>query len=169
MAATSVEQKVSGLITDPLSAMGYELVRVLMLGKGGPATLQIMAEHADQKSPMTVDDCAAISRAVSEILDADENIVPGEYSLEVSSPGIDRPLVRAKDYSRFAGHLASVELTAPQDGGRKRFKGTINKIKDETIEFTVDNAAISVPMSAIAKAKLVLTDALIKSSTDNRQ
>ena len=129
-----------------------------------------MAEHNDGKTPMTVEDCTKISHAVDEVLDAPENqsLVPGQYSLEVSSPGIDRPLVRAKDYARFAGHIATVELAAPQDG-RRRFKGTINKIKDEMIEFTVDNTAFSVPMSAIAKAKLVLTDALIKSSTDNVQ
>ena len=121
-----------------------------------------MAEHEGDTKPMTVEDCAAISRAVSDALDAQgEDFIAGEYSLEVSSPGIDRPLCRVKDYGRYVGHLAQVELTSMQEG-RRRFKATIGAVKDTVIRFDHEQGSLSVAMSDIAKAKLVLTDALIK-------
>lgn len=163
-----IETKVASLIADDLSAMGYDLVRVEQMGGGRYITLQVMAERADGNA-MTVDDCVKISHAASEKLDTDETMTD-RYTLEVSSPGIDRPLVRLKDFERFTGHIARIELEAPQDG-QKRFQGSIVRISgngpEAEIEFSTDRGTVSVPMNSIARAKLVLTDALLnaKSST----
>ena len=163
MSAKPVETKISQLIADPLSAMGYELVRVLLTGGGSFSTLQIMAERKDGAA-MTVEDCTQISHAISERLDADESLSK-HSTLEVSSPGIDRPLVRLKDYERFAGHLARIELDAAIDG-RKRFKGKIVRVtgqaNDAEIEFLTDTGDVRVPIQGIARAQLVLTDELLK-------
>ncbi|MFY9287144.1 MAG: ribosome maturation factor RimP [Alphaproteobacteria bacterium] len=162
MMVNALENKVSDLIADDLSSLGYELVRVQKMAGGRYITLQIMAERHDTK-PMTVDDCVRISHAVSEKLDADETM-SDHYTLEVSSPGIDRPLVRLKDFERFTGHVARIELEAPQDG-QKRFQGNIVRItgndKDAEIEFRTEQGDVRVPMNSIARAKLVLTDALL--------
>jgi ribosome maturation factor RimP len=120
--------------------------------------VQTMAEPNSGRA-MSVDDCADISRAISAVLDVEDPIA-GAYSLEVSSPGIDRPLTRAKDYERFLGHEAKVETSAPIDA-RKRFKGPIKSVDANAVELTVDGADIRIPFAAIHKAKLVLTDALI--------
>jgi ribosome maturation factor RimP len=150
--------RIAGLIEPSLDAMGYRLVRVQMSGGRRP-TLQVMAERRDDVA-MTVDDCADISRAVSAILDVADPI-PGTYSLEVSSPGIDRPLVRREDFDRFAGHEARVELAQPIDG-RRRFKGRLLGRDGDAVRMTVeDGGEVALPFPAIAKAKLVLTDELI--------
>lgn len=168
MTAKAIESKAATMITDNLSAMGYELVRVKLMTGGSFATLQIMAERADGKG-MTVEDCVSISHAVSEKLDTDTAMA--DFTLEVSSPGIDRPLVQLKDFERFTGHLAAIELEAamqpPTEGHkpRKRFKGSIIRIagntQDAEIEFNTEAGALYVPMSNIVSAKLVLTDDLI--------
>jgi ribosome maturation factor RimP len=165
-----IESKVASLITDALAAMGYELVRVALMSGGRYTTLQVMAERNDNK-PMTVDDCAKISHAASEILDEDDTMA-NHYTLEISSPGIDRPLVRLKDFERFTGHVARIELETPKDGQR-RFMGSIVRIKgnepDAEIELQTEDGAVHLLVSAIAKAKLVLTDALIAAHTDNAE
>ena len=150
-------ERIAKLITPAIEAMGFELVRVQVSGSQRP-TLQIMAEPNSGRA-MSVDDCADISRAISAVLDV-EDPISGAYSLEVSSPGIDRPLTRAKDYERFMGHEAKIETNAPIDA-RKRFKGPIKSVDANAVELTVDGADIRIPFSAIHKAKLVLTDALI--------
>lgn len=161
--ARPIEDKVSALIAEDLAAMGYELVRVQLLSGGRFLTLQIMAERADGK-PMTVEDCVTISRAVQPKLDADDPLA-GRYTLEVSSPGIDRPLMRLKDFERFAGHLARIELEMPI-GGQRRFQGNIVRITgnppDAAVELRTEMGAVRLPLDAIAKAKLVMTDALLK-------
>jgi len=161
----AVETKITDLIAPDLLAMGYELVRIQLTGGGRYATLQVMAERSDQH-PMTVDDCVKISHAASAKLDADDTIAD-RYTLEVSSPGIDRPLVQLKDYERFTGHLARVELAAPLHElgiSQKRFQGKINRVTGQdanaAVEFHTEKGAISIPVHAIAKAKLVMTDAL---------
>ena len=138
--------------------MGYEVVRVQLSGGRRPV-LQVMAERTDG-APMTVDDCADISRTVSALLDVEDPIA-GAYHLEVSSPGIDRPLTRLKDFERFAGHEARIETRALIDG-RRRFKGVLRGVAGEVVRMeTEDGAVTELPFAGILRAKLVLTDALI--------
>ena len=148
---------IAPLIEPSLEAMGYRLVRVAFLGTGR-ATLQIMAERRDEAS-MTVDDCTEISRSVSAILDVADPIADA-YMLEVSSPGIDRPLTRPEDYDRFAGFEAKIELGRMLDG-RKRFRGRIVGRADDHVRLVGDAGEVRLPIAAIAKAKLVLTADLL--------
>lgn len=156
-ASDGLMREVAQAIEPTLADMGFELVRVQLSGGQRP-TLQVMAEPQDGRV-MTVEDCAAISERLSAKLDV-EDPIPGAYTLEVSSPGIDRPLTRAKDYERFAGHLARVETHSAIDG-RKRFSGPILGLHEDKVRLRVDGAEIDLPFADIAKAKLVLTDALI--------
>ena len=149
-------QMISDMLEPSVEAMGFELVRVRLTGSDD-LVLQIMAERPD--GTMTIDDCADLSRAVSAILDV-EDPIRGEYNLEVSSPGIDRPLVRPKDYERFVGHDAKVELQAATDGQR-RFRGVIDQVLDDAVHLDTDQGVVALPFDEIASAKLVLTDALI--------
>ena len=152
--------KIEAMIAPSLDAMGYRVVRVAVTG-GRRATLQIMAERHDEQA-MTVEDCAEISRTVSALLDVADPIA-GAYTLEVSSPGIDRPLVRREDFARFAGFEAKIELNAPQDG-RRRFRGTLLGVEGDAVRLLVDDAPVALPLAAVARAKLVLTDALLAAS-----
>jgi len=141
-----------------MAALGYELVRVAVLGRDRP-TVQIMADRADGVA-MSVDDCEAISRAIGPVLEV-EDPLPESWTLEVSSPGIDRPLTRAKDWNRFAGHLARVELAAPIDG-RRRFSGTVLGAEGDAGRLRLDDGSeVVLPLAAMRRAKLVLTEALI--------
>lgn len=150
--------EIEALIEPSMEDLGFELVRVILTGGYNP-TLQIMADRRDGK-PMTVEDCTAISRQVSAIMDV-EDPIEGHYVLEVSSPGIDRPLTRLKDFDRFKGHQARVELKLLTDG-RRRFKAEIIGPKgDGDVEFDADGDRFQVEFGLIQKAKLVLTDALI--------
>ena len=158
-------ERIAKLITPTLDALGFELVRVQLSGSQRP-TLQVMAEPASGRV-MSVEDCAAVSRAISALLDVEDPIA-GTYSLEVSSPGIDRPLTRTKDYERFMGHEAKIETNAPIDG-RKRFKGAIKAVDAKAVALEVEGAEIRIPFAAIHKSKLVLTDALIKLHQDAEQ
>lgn len=151
------EAKIAQVIEPSLEALGYDLVRVRM--KGQPRrTLQVMTERKDRRG-MTVDDCAEISRNISAILDV-EDPVPGAYDLEVSSPGIDRPLVRKEDYLRFAGYVVRVETARPVDG-RKRFRGRLEGLNGEAVVVECDGAEVRIPFGEIDRAKLVMTDELI--------
>ncbi len=152
--------QIEALIAPSLEAMGYSVVRVALTG-GRRATLQIMAERLDGAA-MTVDDCAAISHSVSAILDVADPIDEA-YMLEVSSPGIDRPLVRRRDYERFAGFEAKIELSRPLDG-RKRFRGKLLGVEEDAIKLAAEDGEVLLPLSDVAKAKLVLTDELIAAS-----
>ncbi|SOD92035.1 ribosome maturation factor RimP [Caenispirillum bisanense] len=152
--------RIADLIEPTLDDMGYELVRVQLFG-GQRQTLQIMAERKD--GGMGIEDCSAISHAVSAILDVEDPIA-GAYHLEVSSPGLDRPLTRAKDFDVWAGFDAKVELAQPHDG-RKRFSGQLLGRDPETDEVKLrlveTDEEVSIPRHAIGKAKLVLNDALL--------
>jgi ribosome maturation factor RimP len=155
---TGPAERVVALAEPILGDLGFRLVRVKLSGP----TLQIMAERPD--GSFTIDDCERASRALSPALDV-EDIMPGRYHLEVSSPGIDRPLVRLGDFGRWIGHEAKVELRAPQDG-RKRFRGRLEGVAGQTVRLSLEmpggeREPVSVPFDAIAEAKLVLTDALI--------
>jgi len=153
--------EIARLVEPTLQSMGYELVRVQFGGAGGRATLQIMAERLDRR-PMAVEDCAQISRSLSALLDV-EDPVPGSYLLEVSSPGIDRPLVRPADYERFAGFEARVETALPIEG-RRRFRGRLAGIADGQVRLIEATGERRLPLKGINKAKLVLTDDLIAAS-----
>ena len=155
--------EIARIIEPSLEAMGYRLVRLMQTGGPRRPTLQIMAERRDE-APMTVADCAEISRAVSALLDVADPIA-GAYMLEVSSPGIDRPLVRPEDYDRFAGFEARVDLASPLDvagqGGRKRFRGRILGREGDQIRLADEKGEVRLPLDAIARAKLVLNDELL--------
>jgi len=150
-------RSLEALVEPTLDGMGYELVRVVMSGNQRP-TLQVMAERRDGR-PMSLEDCEAISRALSAKLDVEDPIA-SSYTLEVSSPGIDRPLVRPKDYRRFAGHMARIEARAPI-AGRRRFTGKIVEADENRVQLAVEEGTVDIPFAEIARAKLVLTDALI--------
>jgi ribosome maturation factor RimP len=149
--------RIATAIEPSLETMGYRLVRVVVTG-GRRATLQIMAERRDDR-PMTVDDCAQISNSVSALLDVADPIA-GAYTLEVSSPGVDRPLVRREDYDRFSGFEAKIELARPIDG-RKRFRGRLLGTAGETVRLATEIGETELPLEAVARAKLVLTEDLI--------
>ena len=152
------------LVEPEVESLGYGLVRVAMTGGGSDPTLQIMAERPDTRQ-LTLSDCEAISRRLSERLDeletAGEDPIPGGYRLEVSSPGIDRPLTRLKDYADWAGHEARITLVEPRDG-RKQYSGTLQGTEGESVRLLGKDAKdYDVPFSQIASAKLLLTDKLI--------
>ena len=158
---TSLEARLTAIVAPTLEGMGYELVRVTVLGRDRP-TVQVMADRADG-SQITVSDCEAISHALGAVLDV-EDPIPGNWSLEVSSAGIDRPLTRTKDWNRFAGHLARAETVAPIDG-RRRFNGVVLGADDNAARLRLDDGTeVLLPLSAIRRAKLVLTDALIEAT-----
>ncbi len=152
--------RIEQIISPSVEAMGYEVVRVQVTG-GQRAVLQVMAERADG-APMTVEDCADISRSVSALLDV-EDPIKGAYTLEVSSPGIDRPLTRLKDYERFAGFEAKLETRLAVDG-RKRFKGMLKGVEDGLVCIDSEQGAARLEFDNILRAKLVLTDDLIRAS-----
>src|SRR5690242_9861791 len=143
--------------------MGYRLVRVVVTSGRRP-TLQVMAERLDDQ-PMTVEDCAQISRSVSALLDVADPIA-GAYMLEVSSPGIDRPLVRPEDYDRFSGFEARIELAHPLEG-RKRFRGRLLGLAAGCVRLATDAGEAQLPLDDVARAKLVLTDDLIAAAQRN--
>ncbi len=154
----SIEDRIAALIAPSLESMGYELVRVQLQGQKRPV-LQIMAERAD-RAPMTVEDCADISHSVSALLDVDDPISDA-YTLEVSSPGIDRPLTRRQDYERFSGFEAKIETQRPVDG-RKRFRGRLLGFDAaEQVRLGQEDGEVLIPYADIHRAKLVLTDELI--------
>ena len=154
---TELLRRIEDIVAPTIVGMGYELVRVAM-SKGG--TLQIMIEPADGRA-MDVEACAVLSRALSAVLDV-EDPMPGSYTLEVSSPGIDRPLTRPKDYARWAGHIARLETAEPVEG-RRRFKGTLLGLEGDLVKLRLeDGKEAEVPLSVVSRAKLEMTDALIE-------
>jgi ribosome maturation factor RimP len=155
--------EIARIIEPSLEAMGYRLVRITFIGARG-ATLQIMAERADEAA-MTVEDCAEISRSASALLDVADPIA-GAYTLEVSSPGIDRPLVHPEDYERFAGFEAKIELSQPLDG-RKRFRGRLLGRTSSGARLLAETGEVMLPFGAIQRAKLVLSDDLIAAAQHN--
>lgn len=154
-------QRVAALVEPVLDDMGFRLVRVKMTGP----TLQIMAERPD--GTFSIEDCEQVSRAISPLLDV-EDPISSRYQLEVSSPGIDRPLVRPTDFEIWAGHELKVEMAVPV-AGRKRFRGELEGYHDGEVRLFIENPEggnkepllVGVPFADISEAKLVLTDALI--------
>jgi len=155
-----LEQLVQALIEPGIQAMGFRLVRVSYTG-GNQPRLQIMAERRDGGN-VSVGDCARISHSVSAVLDVEDPIA-GAYALEVSSPGIDRPLVREEDFERYAGFEIKAQVGRSIDG-RKRFRGRLKGIKDGMVSIEMENVTFELPYQDINKAKLLLTDDLIAAS-----
>ena len=155
---TGLEARIADIITPTVIDLGYELVRVAVLGRERP-TVQIMADRADG-SMITVEDCEKISRGVGAVLDVADPI-PSLWTLEVSSAGIDRPLTRRKDWNRFIGHQARVEMSIPV-GDRKRLTGIVLGADAANARLRLDDGVeLDLPLADIRRAKLVLTDALI--------
>jgi ribosome maturation factor RimP len=155
---SGLEARIAASVAPTLVDLGFELVRVAVLGRELP-TVQIMADRADG-TMIRVEDCQAISRAVGAVLDVNDPI-PGAWTLEVSSAGIDRPLTRRKDWVRFAGHQARAETNLPIDG-RKRFTGIVLGADAEVARMRLDDGReVALPFADIRRAKLVLTDELI--------
>ncbi len=152
--------QLEAIINPTIEDLGYDLVR-LHIKLGQTSIIQIMAERKDRER-MQVGDCEKISRALSPVLDV-EDVIKSQYTLEVSSPGIDRPLVRLEDYDRFKGFDAKIE-TAELVGDRKRFSGKIVGIDGDDVKVTIETGEVSIPFSLIIKAKLVLTDELINAN-----
>ena len=147
------------LIEPEAKALGFDLVRVQMIGGASDPTLQVMAERPDTRQ-LTIDDCADLSRRLSDLLDAADPIEEA-YRLEVSSPGIDRPLTRLKDFEDWKGHEARIKLAEPIEG-RKQLTGMLGGVEGDAVAIDVNGfRAMTVPFSAIASAKLTLTDELI--------
>lgn len=155
---STLVEKIEGLLLPTIHAMGFELVQIKLMEGNKTKLLQIMAERPD--GSMNVDDCAQISHQVSAILDV-EDVIPGEYRLEISSPGIDRPLVKLADYEKYLGHAAKVELMLPVNG-RKRYTGVMKTIIGDVLTMDVDGKPVALDIDDIQSAKLVLTDELIK-------
>src|ERR1700761_8471166 len=160
-----VAARVSAVAAPVLQQMGYRLVRIKISGEAG-CTVQIMAERPD--GSMQIDDCEAISRALSPVLDIADPIERA-YRLEISSPGIDRPLVRRSDFERHAGHLVKIEMAVAHQG-RKRFRGTLVGVEGDAVKLRRDDARaeedvdVLLAMEDISEAKLVLTDELVAES-----
>ncbi|NLS20584.1 ribosome maturation factor RimP [Rhizobium sp. P40RR-XXII] len=160
---TGLDQRVAAIIEPVLVGMGFRLVRVRLLNQNG-LTLQIMAERND--GTMTVEDCEEVSTAISPVLDV-EDPIDKAYHLEVSSPGIDRPMVRKSDFQRWIGHIVKCETSILVDN-RKRFRGKIAVVNDDGFTIERDQVAygeepkVTIPFSTLAEAKLILTDDLIR-------
>jgi ribosome maturation factor RimP len=169
IAETGTEARIAHIVEPVIEGLGYRLVRVKLSAMNG-ATLQIMAEKPD--GSMTVEDCEILSRDLSPALDV-EDPIDRAYNLEVSSPGIDRPLVRRSDFERWAGQQAKIELSRLLDG-RKRFRGRLIGVEDDDVvlEIARDGAAperVALPIADLAEARLVLTDDLIRASLDRQK
>lgn len=165
---TGLAARVAAIIEPAIEGLGYRLVRVKISGQNG-CTVQIMAERPD--GTFTIEDCEAVSRDISPVLDVDDPVKTA-YHLEVSSPGIDRSLVRPIDFVRAIGHEAKIELSRPIDTGtgegRRRYRGIIQAALDETVELTIDATGgaltVALPYDAMEDARLVMTDALIEAA-----
>ena len=157
---------IARLIEPTVKELGFDLVRVAMIGGTSDPTLQVMAERPDTRQ-LTIDDCADISRRLSDLMDAEEaagrDPIEGGYRLEVSSPGIDRPLTRRADFADWAGHEARIKYAEPVDGA-KQVSGIIEGISGDTIRVATPKGERQIDFTNIASAKLLLTDKLINAT-----
>ncbi|BDW87147.1 ribosome maturation factor RimP [Roseicyclus marinus] len=164
IAKTAIDRRMAEILTPVIEGMGFELVRIRLMG-GQTKTLQIMAERPG--GGIEVDECAEISTAVSAVLDV-EDPLEDAYTLEVSSPGIDRPLTRLKDFETFEGYEARIETTEMIDG-RRRFKGVLAGVEGEEVLLNIEEGTVGLHFDWLSDAKLVLTDELIKEMLRQRK
>ncbi len=162
MRQSPLEQRITDIISPVIEDMGFALVQAKMVSEGGRNILMVLAEDPETHN-LGVDDCAKLSRAVSAIMDVEDPIA-GEYILEMSSPGIDRPLTRAKDFETYKGFEAKIELDMPIEG-QKKFRGFIDGLgENKEISLKTDQGMVAFSVDSVHKAKLVLTDALMEQS-----
>ncbi len=159
VAVSNKEAELAAVLGPLIDSMGFELVRLRISGRNSPV-LQILAER--HKGGMSVDDCAELSRALSALLEV-EDPISTNYTLEVSSPGIDRPLTRTEHLEAWTGHLAKVELAQPLDGQR-RFRGWLQDTGATTVTLDTATGKVNLPLDGISRAKLLLTDQLLAAS-----
>jgi ribosome maturation factor RimP len=162
MRQTPLEARITDIISPVVNDLGLSLVSVRVIGEGGGRNVQVMAESPETRN-LGIEECTALSKAISAIMDV-ENPIEGSYRLEVSSPGIDRLLVKAKDYLEYAGFDVKIETAMPNEGGQKRFRGTIEGMEGDLVILKTDTGRAEIPFGAIVKSKLVLTDELIKAT-----
>lgn len=171
IADSPLEKKLEALVAPTLDGMGYALVRIKMSGGRTSPTVQIMAERQPDVSgnifDINLDDCTEISHTLSALLDV-EDPIEGEYRLEISSPGIDRPLTRPSDFARFAGHDINLETRMPIEG-RRRFRGILEGISQGIVRLDVEGMVYQIPADSIQSAKIVMTDALIAAELKKRK
>ena len=153
-----LESKIKEALVPSLEAMGFSLVRIRIMGGGENRTLQLMIDRLDEQ-PISIEDCAFVSRNVSALLDV-EDPINGAYMLDVSSPGIDRPLTKERDLERYAGFEAKLELRDVQDGQR-RFRGRLLGCENGVVKLLTEAGETSLSFGRIAAAKLILTDELV--------
>lgn len=163
MRQTPLENRIEQIIHPVVTDMGLSLFCVKIIGEGGDRNVQIMAEDPATKN-LSVDKCAELSRSVSALLDV-EDVIEGAYRLEVSSPGIDRLLLKPEHFETYTGFEAKLETEMPIETGQKRFKGVLKGIANNIIKISTDQGEAEIPFSNLVKAKLVLTDNLIKSTS----
>jgi ribosome maturation factor RimP len=164
IAKAAMDRRLAEIITPVIEDLGYELVRVRLMS-GKTSTLQIMADKPD--GGIEVDDCGKISTAVGAVLDVEDPIID-EYALEVSSPGIDRPLTRLKDFANFEGYEAKIETDDLIDG-RRRFKGQLAGVEGNEVLINIEEGTVGLQFEWLSDAKLVLTDELIKEMLRQRK
>ena len=168
MSGIDAFSEIEKLLQPVLSDLGYDLVVARMIG-GSKRTLQVMAEPVDHRRSMTVEDCVEISHALSAVLDV-EDPIPGRYTLEVSSPGLDRPLVRKADFVRFVGHGIRVETGTPVNG-RRRFKGELLALVGDggQLRLNCEDGVVELPLSDVRKARLEMSEDLIRKAGKARK
>ncbi len=164
MRSSPVEQKVFDIAVPVAQDLGLDIVCVKIIGEGGSRNVQVMAEDPETRK-LNIDKCAELSRALSAVMDV-EDPINGAYRLEVSSPGIDRPLMKIKDFDDFKGFEAKLETNTPTENGQKRFRGHIKGVQGTTVEIETDQGLAEIPFEHLVKAKLVLTDELIKATAN---
>lgn len=164
IAKAAIDRRLAEIITPVIEDLGFELVRIRLMG-GKTSTLQIMAERPE--GGISVDECGAISTAVSAVLDVEDPIVD-EYTLEVSSPGIDRPLTRLKDFETFEGYEARIETDELIDG-RRRFKGMLAGVEGDEVLINIEEGTVGLKFDWLSDAKLILTDELIREMLRQRK
>lgn len=159
MRLSPLEERITKIIAPTVTGLGYDLVCVQESGEGGSHTIQIMVEDPKTKR-LGMEDCTKLNRAIGAVLDVEDPIA-GAYRLEISSPGIDRLLVRLEDFADYIGFDVKIEIE-PAIDGQKRFRGLIAAAKDDTVILNIDNGQATLPFADIQKAKLVMSDNLIK-------
>lgn len=163
MKATTQERQITSLIEPAIADLGYELIQVRLIGSQKLQTLQVMAENP-KTGKLDLNGCTAISRSISAILDVEDPIASA-YQLEVSSPGMDRPLVKAADFEKYAGYKISVETDMPLEGDQKRFKGVLTSFADGMLQLTLDEEKnVEIEFENVLRARLVVTDEMVRAA-----